>query len=407
MSAADIAITRDVTVATSLKGKRVDVPGAAFQVALLVCLFICLAFIVLLLGIVLDDGLGTFQERGFVISDFPSELGKAFDETWAFLIDPQGIIGWGATAIAFVGLPATVVVSAQRRRWKILVAVAAGLAIAFAIAALVGTSSFLTSNLSRFPERAGVAQAIFGTVFLALFTALVAFPLGIATAVFLEEYAPDTRFIRFVRLNIRNLAGVPSVVYGLLGLAVFVQLLGTDIAEFPLIGGTLVDIFGEGGITGGRTIIAGGLTLAMLVLPIVIITSSEALRAVPQSLREGGYGVGATQWEVTKSLVMPNAFAGILTGTILSLSRAIGETAPLILVGAFYGTFFTTGNAGLSEKFTTTYTALPQVVFQWATDAKTEFRLSLTAAAILVLLAITLVANLAAVLLRNRYEKRW
>ncbi len=407
MSAADIAITRDVTVGASLEGKRVDVPGAAFQIALLACLFTCLAFIVLLLGIVLEDGLGTFQDRGFVISDFPSELGKAFDETWAFLTDPQGIVGWGATAIAFVGLPVTVIVSARRRRWKIIGGIAIGFAVVFAIAALVGTSSFLTSDLSRFPERAGVAQAIFGTVFLALFTALVAFPLGIATAAFLEEYAPDTRFIRFVRLNIRNLAGVPSVVYGLLGLAVFVQLLGTEIADFPLIGGTLVDIFGEGGITGGRTIIAGGLTLAILVLPIVIITSSEALRAVPQSLREGGYGVGATQWEVTKSLVMPNAFAGILTGTILSLSRAIGETAPLILVGAFYGTFFTTGNAGLSEKFTTTYTALPQVVFQWATDAKTEFRLSLTAAAILVLLAITLAANLGAVLLRNRYEQRW
>lgn len=253
---------------------------------------------------------------------------------------------------------------------------------------------FLGSNLSRLPERAGVAQAIFGSVALALVVVVVAFPLGIATAIYLEEYAPDNRLTGIVRLNIRNLAGVPSVVYGLLGLAVFVQLLGTDLGS-------------GGGLTGGRTLISGGLTLAVLVLPIVIITASESLRAVPQSLREGGYGVGATKWEVTRRLVIPNAFAGMLTGTVLSLSRAIGETAPLILVGAFFGTFFTTGDAGFFEKFTTTYTALPQVVYQWATDAQTEFNTELAAAAILVLLAITLVANLAAVLLRNRYEQRW
>jgi phosphate transport system permease protein len=407
MATVDVALTRDITIGKSLRGKRVDVPGVAFELALLFCLFVCLAFIVLLFGIILDDGLGTFQNRGFVLSDFPSELENALSETWTFLINPEGLVGWFATLVAFVGLPLAIFFSVKGRHWKILVAIIVGFAIVFGIAALVGTSDFLTSNLSRFPERAGISQAIFGTVFLALMTAVVAFPLGIATAVFLEEYAPENRLIAFVRLNIRNLAGVPSVVYGLLGLAIFVQLLGTDIGDVPVIGGTLVDIFGEGGITGGRTIIAGGFTLAVLVLPIVIITSSEALRAVPQSLREGGYGVGATKWEVTKSLVMPNAFAGILTGTILSLSRAIGETAPLILVGAFFGTFFTTGNAGLSEKFSTTYTALPQVVYQWATDAKTEFRLSLTAAAILVLLVITILANVAAVLLRNRYEKRW
>ena len=269
------------------------------------------------------------------------------------------------------------------------------------------TSDFLTSPLSRLSDRAGVSQAIFGTIVLAIFTALVALPLGVATAVYLEEYARPSRFTNFVRLNIRNLAGVPSVVYGLLGLAIFVQLMGTDAADIPLIGGLVVDVFGEGGITGGKTVIAGGLALAILVLPIVIITSSEAIRAVPQSLREGGYGVGATKWEVTKTLVLPNAFAGILTGTILSLSRAIGETAPLILVGAFYGTFFSTGNANFYEKFDTTYTALPQIIYQWVGEPQEEFKVSLAAAAILVLLVITLLANLVAVLLRNRYEKRW
>ena len=254
--------------------------------------------------------------------------------------------------------------------------------------------SFFTSDLSRIPEQAGIAQALFGSAALAVIVVLVAFPLGIATAVYLEEYAPDNKFMTLVRLNIRNLAGVPSVVYGLLGLAIFVKLLGTDMA-----GGT--------GITGGRTIISGGLTLSVLVLPIVVITSSEALRAVPASLREGAYGVGATKWEVTKKLVLPNALPGILTGTVLSLSRAIGETAPLILVGAFYGTFFTTGETGTLGKFTTTYTALPQVVYQWATEAQSEFNVELTSAAICVLIGLTFVANIAAILLRNRYEKRW
>jgi phosphate transport system permease protein len=236
---------------------------------------------------------------------------------------------------------------------------------------------------------------------------LVAMPLGVATAIYLEEYAPDNRFTRLMQLNIRNLAGVPSVVYGILGLAVFVQLLGTDIADFPLIGGFLADVFGEEGITGGRTIMAGGVTLAVVVLPIVIVTASESIRAVPQSLREGGFGVGATKWEVQRTLVLPNAFSGILTGTILSVSRAIGETAPLILAGAFFGTFFTTGNANFWEKFDTTYTALPQIVYQWRTEPSDEFSVSLTAAAILALLAVTLLANLSAVLLRNRFEQRW
>jgi phosphate transport system permease protein len=263
-------------------------------------------------------------------------------------------------------------------------------------------TDFLTSDLSRCAtdpcgisslKPAGVAQGVFGSAVLAVLVALVAFPLGVATAIYLEEYARDTRFTQFVKLNIRNLSGVPSVVYGLLGLAVFVQILGTNRRD--------------GGLTGGRTLVSGGVTLAILVLPIVIITASEAIRAVPQSLREGGYGVGATKWEVTRRLVLPNAFAGILTGTVLSLSRALGETAPLILVGAFYGTFFTTGNDSILERLDTTYTALPMIVFQWATEAEAEFNTDLAAAAIIVLLTITLLANLTAVLLRNRYEKRW
>ena len=407
MATSDLAITHDVVVARSLRGKRVDWAGTIFQFMLLAALLIALAALVVLLATVISDGLIVFQERGFVIGSFPSSFADTWDDIATFLAEPEGAPSWITSVVAFLVLPALAIWLVVKRRWKILIwSVVAVLGIT-ALAGLVGTSDFLTSPLSRLPERAGVSQAIFGTVVLAIFTAVVALPLGVATAVYLEEYARPSRFTNFVRLNIRNLAGVPSVVYGLLGLAIFVQILGTDIGDIPLVGGLLSDVFGEGGLTGGKTVIAGGLALAILVLPIVIITSSEAIRAVPQALREGGYGVGATKWEVTKTLVLPNAFSGILTGTILSLSRAVGETAPLILVGAFYGTFFSTGSANFFEKFDTTYTALPQVIYQWVSEPQDEFRVSLAAAAVMVLLVITLLANLTAVLLRNRYEKRW
>ena len=264
--------------------------------------------------------------------------------------------------------------------------------------------SFITDDLSSFSDRAGVIQGIIGSLMIAAFVMVIAFPLGVATAVYLEEYARDNWLNRFVNLNIRNLAGVPSVVYGLLGLAVFVELLGTDMAG--------------GGITGGRSVISAGIVLAVLVLPIVIITSAEAIRAVPASLREGGYGVGATKWDVMRRLVLPNALPGILTGTVLALSRALGETAPLILVGAVFGNFFNTPNQGFVEYFTAPnepfleqlqgpFTALPMIIFNWAGEAKSEFKRELAPAAIMVLMAVTFACNAIAVLLRNRYDKTW
>jgi phosphate transport system permease protein len=242
---------------------------------------------------------------------------------------------------------------------------------------------FLSSPTSARASRAGVAQGIFGSVMMAVFVAIFAFPIGILTAVYLEEYAPDNRLTRFINVNIRNLAGVPSVVYGLLGLTIFVVTLK--------------------GVTGGRTLIAGGITLAVLVLPIVIITSAEAVRAVPRALREAGYGVGASRWEVTRLLVLPYAAPGILTGTVLSISRALGETAPLILVGAVLGGF-SSGNKNAVEQFFGSYTALPVTIYDWARRAQVDFR-QLTAAAIIVLLVITLLTNAIAILLRNRYER--
>jgi phosphate transport system permease protein len=406
MSTVDLSVARELTVDRALRARKVDVTGLLFQGALLFALLACVAIIVTLLYEVISDGSGVYADRGFVLGRWPDEIWATISDVATFVVEPSGVAGWIFSLLFVAGLPLGLVAAfrSSRRRGLLVIGILAGLIV---LAGLVQTSDFLTTNLSRFPDRAGIAQAIFGSLILAAIVIVVAMPLGIATAVYLEEYAPENRFTSFVRLNVRNLAGVPSVVYGILGLAVFVQVLGTDLADIPLVGGLLESIFGSAGITGGKTILAGGLTLSVVVLPIVIITASEAIRAVPQSLREGGYGVGATKWEVQRTLVLPNAFAGILTGTILAVSRAIGETAPLILVGAFYGTFFTTGSADFWDRFSTAYTALPQVVYQWTSEPAEEFKISLTAAAIIALLAVTLFANLTAVLLRNRFEKRW
>lgn len=244
---------------------------------------------------------------------------------------------------------------------------------------------FLRKPLSSLPAFAGVAQGIVGSFLLMIFVIVISFPLGIGAAIYLEEYASDTRFTRFVNVNIRNLAGVPSIVYGLLGVAVLVEALRQ--------------------VTGGRSVIAGGITIAILVLPIVIITAAEALRAVPASIREAGFGVGATKWEVVRHHVLPAAAPGILTGLILSLSRALGETAPLLLVGAVTG-FLATGNQSLLTQLKGPFTSLPTIVYTWSTQPNADFR-ALTSAAIVVLLAVILVANATAIVLRNRYDKRW
>jgi phosphate transport system permease protein len=246
---------------------------------------------------------------------------------------------------------------------------------------------FLTSSLSSDPARAGIGQGIVGTILMGVLVSLICFPLGVVTAVYLEEYAPSNRLTRFINVNIRNLAGVPSIVYGLLGLTVFVAFFA-----------------GLGWTNNGRNIIAGALTLASLILPIVIITSAEALRAVPASLREGGYGVGATRWQVTRKLVLPAARPGILTGTILALARALGETAPLLLAGAILGTFSSQG--GLESLLTGPYTVLPVTVYDWSRKPQTEFR-ELTAAAIIALLVLTLFFNALAIWLRNRWQRQW
>jgi len=246
---------------------------------------------------------------------------------------------------------------------------------------------FLSSGLdASHAQQAGVWQAIRGTLTMSIMVALVAFPLGIACAVYLEEYAGRSRLARLTRINVRNLAGVPSIVYGILGLAVFVKF--------------------AGGLTGGRTVIAGGLTLSVLVLPIVIITASEALRAVPRSIREGALGVGATQWETVRSHVLPSAAPGILTGTVLSLSRAAGEAAPLLLVGGITG-FLTTGNQSIWQQITEGgFTSMPVAIFSYARQTGADFQ-AVTGAASLVLLVLVIVTNGLAIGLRNRFERKW
>lgn len=245
-----------------------------------------------------------------------------------------------------------------------------------------GVSDFLLRPFSVRPEKAGVFQGIVGTVTCALLVAVVAFPMGVAAAVYLEEYAHDNWFTRIVNLVIRNLAGVPAIVYGLLGFALFVD------GPFT-------------GFTGGTTLLSTGLTLSILVLPIVVITSAEAIRAVPSALREGGYGVGATRWEVTRTLVLPNAMGGMLTGTILGLARALGEAAPLFFMGAKTSIF----SGGEWGDLRGDFTALPMIISDWATRPATKWNGN-TQAAILVTLVLVLGINTVGIVLRNHFDKK-
>jgi phosphate transport system permease protein len=239
---------------------------------------------------------------------------------------------------------------------------------------------FLTRFPSRvIPERSGIQSALVGTIYLMVITTVFVVPLGVATAVYLEEYAnPNRWYNRLVEVNIQNLAAVPSVVYGILGLAFIVR----------------------GPISMGNVLLAGGITLGLLVLPVVIIVAREAIRAVPPSIREGSLALGATQWQTIWKQVLPGAIAGIATGVILALSRAIGETAPLLVIGAAASPRFNPD--GLLSDFT----ALPIQIFVWVQDPNREF-VSFAAATIVILMAVLLLMNSVAIVLRNRYEQKW
>ena len=237
--------------------------------------------------------------------------------------------------------------------------------------------ALLTNPPSTDPQIAGARPAILATIYMMGILLVTVLPIGVGTAIYLEEYANQERWYnRLLDLNIQNLAAVPSIVYGILGLAFLVRGLGL-----------------------GRVLLAGALILTLLVLPIVIVSAREAIRAVPDSIRQGGYALGATQWQVIWRQVLPSAIPGIATGSILALARAIGETAPLILVGALTYVAFNPTPLG-------PFTALPIQIYQYISRPQEEFKL-LAAAAIIVLLAILLTMNAFAIWLRNRYQKRW
>jgi phosphate transport system permease protein len=239
------------------------------------------------------------------------------------------------------------------------------------------SGEFLNRLDSRLPTRAGIKPALVGTVWLMGLVALISFPVGVGAAVYLEEFAPRNRFTTFIEVNVANLAGVPSIVYGLLGLAVFVRLMGL-----------------------GRSVLAGALTLVLLILPIIIVSAREALRGVPDSIRQGSLAVGATQWQTVWGQTLPAALPGVMTGVILGLSRAIGETAPLITLGALTYVNFVPND--LLDRFT----AIPIQLFSWVSRPQSEFQQT-AAAGIILLLTVLLLMNAVAIYLRNRFERKW
>lgn len=239
---------------------------------------------------------------------------------------------------------------------------------------------FITNPPSQiFPENSGILRPLVGSLWLLGLTALIAVPLGIGAAIYLEEYAGDTLLNRITEINISNLAGVPSIIYGLLGLGIFVQLLGP--------------------VTGGPSVLTGALTLSLLILPVIIVATREALRAIPDTVREGGYALGATKWEVIRSHLLPMALPGALTGTILALSRAIGEAAPLLVVGA--SAYLTYDTTNPFER----YMALPITIYDWISRPQDVFRVD-AAAAIVILVVVLVLANSLAILLRNRFQRQ-
>jgi phosphate transport system permease protein len=235
---------------------------------------------------------------------------------------------------------------------------------------------FLTSSPSRRASAAGIWPALMGSLWLIATTGAIAIPLGVGAAIYLEEYGQRNRLAATIEVAIANLAGVPSIIYGMLGLGLFVRALGF-----------------------GASVLAGACTLALLVLPIVIMSTREALRTVPHSLREGAYALGATRWQMVRGVVLPMALPGIMTGSILAMSRAIGETAPLILAGAV--TFITFAPDGIDSP----YTALPMQIYKWTSMPQREFLIN-AAAGIVVLVATLLVLNSVAIFIRNRYQQR-
>ncbi|MYL33462.1 phosphate ABC transporter permease PstA [Pontibacillus yanchengensis] len=269
-------------------------------------------------------------------------------------------------------------------KWLFFIATLIGLVFLAALAYRILTQGiggidwqFLSGFTSASPERAGIKAGVVGSLWLMAVTAPVTIILGVSTAIYLEEYAKQNRLTRFIQTNIQNLAGVPSIVFGLLGLTIFVYVFGI-----------------------GEVILSGGLTLALLVLPVITVAAQEAIRSVPQDVRQASFALGATKWQTVRRVVLPAAIPGILTGSILALSRAIGETAPLLVVGASTAIFTLPGNIN------DPYTAMPIQIFSWTQQPQQAFQ-DVASAGIVILLAILLLMNFIAVMIRNKFSKRF
>ncbi|MCY4729564.1 phosphate ABC transporter permease PstA [Natronomonas gomsonensis] len=306
-------------------------------------------------------------------------------------VGPNGVVLLFVTAAVPAGLYADRTVQQRRGRGGLLLPVLIGGGIV-AGTLLVDSwgvagpdpwldASFVTSAPSPIATEAGLYPAIVGSIFVISMVAMLSFALGVGTAVFLEDYTSDTGAVgavtRLIQVNISNLAGVPSVVYGLLGLGLFVNLLGL----------------------GFGTVVVASITLSLLILPIVVISAQEAIRSVPDDMRQASYGMGATRWQTTKNVVLPEAMPGILTGTILSLGRAIGETAPLIMIGA------PTTNFSPPTALFDRVSAMPMQIYAWSSSAKPEFQYGVMAAGVVVLLVVLIGMNATAILIRNRFER--
>ena len=239
-------------------------------------------------------------------------------------------------------------------------------------------TGFFTNGDSKLPEMSGIMAAAVGTVYLLVITFLFSFPAGVMAAVYLEEFAPDNRLMHIVEVNINNLAAIPSILFGLLGLAIFINFMGLP----------------------RSSALVGGLTLALMTLPVIIISTRAAIRAIPDSIREGALALGATHWQVVWDHVLPLSLPGILTGTIIGLARAIGETAPLLIIGMMAYI------PDMPSSFTGAATVLPAQIYTWSSDSLRAFT-ERTSAGIIVLLAILLSMNALAILLRNKYERKW
>ena len=236
---------------------------------------------------------------------------------------------------------------------------------------------FLSSFPSRFAEKAGIKSALFGSIWLLIFITIISVPVGVAAAIYLEEYSPKNKWTKFIEINISNLAGVPSIVYGILGLVIFVRFFHLE-----------------------RSILAGSFTMSILILPVIIITAREAIKAVPKNIRLGAYALGASKWQTVKHHVLPIATPGIMTGVILAISRAIGETAPLIMMGAFTYVAFVPNS--IWDEFTT----LPIQIYNWTSRPQAEFH-EIASAGIIVLLVVLLTMNAAAIIIRKRANKKY